>query len=140
MKKNKLTLALEKFVAAYRTHYSTIAPQILSEMMETNSDDPSFENLFVLLSQDRKQVVETLQNSVAINKIFFEMKNDFVEDMITNLRDINHLQEEEKRIEEQHEREAAKSSNKNKNIKQMILDLGLSPEQKQILKTILDVK
>lgn len=140
MKKNKLTLALEKFVAAYRTHYSTLAPQILSEMMDNNSDEPSFNDLFVLLSQDRKQVVETLQNSVAINRIFFEMKNDFVEDMIKNLRDMNHLQEEEKRKEEQYEREIAKSSEKNKQIKQMILDLGLSPKQKQILKAILDVK
>jgi len=140
MKKNKLTLALEKFVAAYRTHYSTIAPQILSEMMEINSEDPSFDSLFVLLSQDRKQVVETLQNSIAINKIFFDMKNDFVEDMITNLRNLNNLQEEERRIEEQHEREAAKSSDKNKKIKQLILDLDLSTKQKQILKAILDVK
>jgi uncharacterized protein YdiU (UPF0061 family) len=140
MKKNKLTLALEKFVAAYRTHYSTIAPQILSEMMDSSADDPSFNDLFVLLSQDRKQVVETLQNSIAINKIFFEMKNDFVEDMIKNLRDMNHLQEEEKRLEEKIAKEAAQSSEKNKKIKQMILDLGLYTKQKQILKTILDVK
>ncbi len=140
MKKNKLGSSLEKFMKAYHTHYSTLSSQILCEMMDMYADDPSFQDLFSILSTDRKQAVETLQNSIAINKVFFQVKNDFVEDFIKNLREMNNTQEEEKRLEEQNEREAAKSSEKNKKIKQLILDLGLSTQQKQILKTILDVK
>ncbi len=140
MKKNKLTLALEKFTKVYRTHYSTIAPQLITEVMDNNAGDPCVQDLFVLLSQDRKQVEATLENSVAVNKIFFDMRNDFVQDMLKILRDMNYLQEEEKQKEEQQQREAAKCSDNNKKIKQMILDLGLSAKQKQILKNILDVK
>lgn len=140
MKKNKLGTSLEKFMKAYHTHYSTLSSQILSEMMDMYADDPSFQDLFSILSIDRKQAIDTLQSSIAINKVFFQAKNDFVEDFIKNLREMSNLREEEKRIEEQNEKEAAKSSEKNKKIKQLILDLGLSSKQKEILKTILDVK
>lgn len=140
MKKNKLALSLDKFMKAYRSHYAVLAPQILNDMMYNFQDDPSFSALLELLDKDRKQVIETLQNSVSVNQVFFKVKNEFVEDFIKNLRDLNNVQEEEKRAQERDERNASKSSEKSKKIKQLVLDLDLSAKQKQILKTILDVQ
>jgi hypothetical protein len=139
-KNNKLGPALEKFMWAYHTHYGTLSNQILTEIMESNLDDPACKELFSLLSQDTKVVTEILRNSIAVNQVFFKMRNSFVDDFIKGLKEIKFLEEEDKRLKEIDEREASKSVEKNKKIKQLILDLGLTPKQKIIFKSILDVK
>ena len=137
-KQSKVAISLEKFMTAYYTRHGLISSQILSDLMEMENT-PAYDELFSLLSQDKKKVIETLQNSLAINQVFFKMKNDFVDDLLKQLRDLNHLQEEEKLAQEKFDQKAIKSVEKTKQINQLVLDLGLSDKQKQILKNILEV-
>lgn len=135
MKKNsKLKFALEDFMQSYYNQCNIFGSQVIGDLVSKRINDSSFIELFKLLSQDRKDVIETLQKSIAINKVFFKMRNDFVDDFIKELRKINSIKEEE---EKNFKKENTTLHEKNKKLKKLVSELELSNKQKQTVKNIL---
>lgn len=132
MKKNSLANSLEIFMKEYYDYYNMLGSQILSDMMENRVKEDICADLFVLLDQDKSAVIDQLQKSDAVNKTFFQIKNDFVENLMKNLKEFQFLRQEEKR-------ELHTSVSKNKEVSKLISELGLSDKKKATLKKIIEL-